>query len=205
MSTGDFTGRPVLAEAWARMPVAMQRTVTTAPVIPQIAARARAAAADHPDMVRGDQGQVVGVIPEREIYYGPSSGLPDLRRLVARFWTLAYGLAGRPGIPERGLGAEHVAIVSGATEGVAILMRLLAPGCSVGVQRFHWGNYRNLIAHAAGEPVVIDFFADDGRFDLQQRVDAAPDPIDLLVAQRARPTAGARDAELRRRRSRGRT
>jgi hypothetical protein len=80
MADGEFARSPVLDLAWKTMPPAMHRTVTTAPVIPQIAARAKEAAAKHPDMVRGDQGQVVGVIPEREVYYGPSSGLPELRR-----------------------------------------------------------------------------------------------------------------------------
>jgi aspartate/methionine/tyrosine aminotransferase len=147
------------------MPAAMRRTVDTAPVIPQIAARAKAAAATSPGFIRGDQGQVVGVIPDREIFYGPSSGLPELRELVARFWTAAYGLRGLRGLPEYGLGPEHVAIVSGATEGVAIVMRLLAPGRSVGVQRYFWGNYRNIIEQAGGRVEVLDFFAADGSFD----------------------------------------
>ena len=42
--------------AWQSMPQAMQRTVTSVPAIPQIAARAKAAAAAHPDSIRGDQG-----------------------------------------------------------------------------------------------------------------------------------------------------
>ena len=58
-------------------------------------------------------------MPEREIYYGPSSGLPELRALVGRFWTSAYGLRDCEELPGDGLGPEHVAIVSGATEGVA--------------------------------------------------------------------------------------
>jgi aminotransferase len=160
------TAQPILRIAWDAMPLAMRRTVTSAPVIPQIAARAKAAAAEHPDFVRGDQGQVVGVMPDREVYYGPSSGLLDLRLLVARFWTLAYDLCGRDGLPEKGLEAEHVAIVSGATEGIAILMRMLAPDRAVGVQRFCWGNYRNIIAHAGGEAVTLDFFTPDGSFDV---------------------------------------
>jgi aspartate/methionine/tyrosine aminotransferase len=136
----------------------------TAPLIPTIAARAKAAAAANPEFIRGDQGQVVGVRPDLEIYYGPSSGLPELRHAVARFWTLAYGLAGRDGLPADGLTADNVAVVSGATEGIAILMRLLAPGHRVAVQRWFWGNYRNLIANAGGEVVVVDLFTDDGRF-----------------------------------------
>lgn len=158
--------RPMLAAMWRAMPPAMRQTVSVAQVIPEIAAKAKAAAAVHPGFVRGDQGQVVGVMPEREVYYGPSSGLPELRRLVSRFWTLAYDLRGSDGLPAEGLGAEHVAIVSGATEGVAILMRLLASGRTIGVQRFFWGNYRNIIAHAGGTPAILDFFTENGDFDL---------------------------------------
>jgi aspartate/methionine/tyrosine aminotransferase len=161
----DFT-QPILRLAWQAMPQAMQHTVISAPVIPQIAARAKAAAAEHPGFVRGDQGQVVDVMTDREVYYGPSSGLPELRDLVARFWTLAYGLRGCDGLPEGGLGAENVAIVSGATEGLAIVMRLLARDSAVGVQRHCWGNYRNIIAHAGGEAMTLDFFAHDGTFDV---------------------------------------
>ena len=176
--------------AWEGMPQAMRRTVSTAPVIPQIAAKAKAAAAAHPGFIRGDQGQVVDVMPDREVYYGPSSGLPELRRLVGRFWTLAYGLSGGDGLPRDGLGAEHVAIVSGATEGLAILMRVLAPNRAVGVQRYFWGNYRNIIAHAGGEAVTLDFFAADGSFDLAG-LTAAIEGADvriLLVNFPANPT-----------------
>jgi aminotransferase len=182
--------QPILRVAWEAMPQAMRNTVTSAPVIPQIAARAKAAAAQHPGFVRGDQGQVVGVMPDREVYYGPSSGLPELRSLVARFWTLAYDLRGRDGVPEKGLEAEHVAIVSGATEGVAILMRLLAPGRAVGVQRYCWGNYRNIIAHAGGEAVTLDFFAPDGSLDMN-RIAASIEASNiqtLLVNFPANPT-----------------
>ncbi len=184
------SAQPILRLAWEAMPQAMRHTVTSAPVIPQIAARAKKAAAEHPGFVRGDQGQVVGVMPDREVYYGPSSGLPDLRRLVARFWTLAYDLSGRDGLPEKGLEAEHVAIVSGATEGIAILMRLLAPDRDVGVQRFCWGNYRNIIAHAGGEAVTLDFFAPDGSLDVNGLAAAieASNIQTLLVNFPANPT-----------------
>jgi aspartate/methionine/tyrosine aminotransferase len=182
--------RAILRLAWEAMPPAMQRTVTSAPVIPQIAAKAKDAAAKHLGFVRGDQGQVVGVMPDREVYYGPSSGLPGLRRLVGRFWTLAYGLRRGDGLPVDGLEAEHVAIVSGATEGIAIIMRLLAPGRAVGVQRYCWGNYRNIISLAGGEVVTLDFFTPGGGFDLAGLSSAieASNVRTLLVNFPANPT-----------------
>lgn len=158
---------PILKTAWESMPTAMRETVSKAPLIPAIAARAKAAVSRYPDFIRGDQGQVVGILPEHEVYYGPSSGLVELRSLVARFWTLAYNLEGQPGIPEGGLRTEHVGIVSGATEGLAILLRLFAPGRKVGLQRLYWGNYRNIVKHAGGEPVVIDYFGADGSLDVE--------------------------------------
>jgi len=187
---GHNTAQPILRAAWETMPPAMRTTVSSAPMIPKIAARAKAAAAANPGFVRGDQGQVVGVMPDQEVYYGPSSGLPELRRLVGRFWTLAYGLCDCEGLPEDGLGPEHVAIMSGATEGVAIVMRLLAPGRAVGVQRYFWGNYRNIIAHAGGEVEVLDFFADDGSFDRAglSRAIQSSDIRALLVNFPANPT-----------------
>jgi len=160
------TAGPILRLTWEAMSPAMRRTAVTPPAIPAIAARAKLIAAEHPDFIRGDQGQVVDVLPEKEIYYGPSSGLPELRRLVGRFWTMAYGLDGIEGIPTGGLGAEHVGIVSGATEGLAIILRMLAPGRKIGLPRLHWGNYRNLIAHAGGEHVLLDWFRPDGGFNL---------------------------------------
>jgi N-succinyldiaminopimelate aminotransferase len=158
--------QPICSLAWETMSEAARRTVATAPVIPQIAARAKEAAARHAGFIRGDQGQVVGVMPEREVYYGPSSGLPELRRLVARFWTLAYDLDGPTGRTGGRLAAEHVAVVSGATEGLAIVMRLLARDRVIGVQRLCWGNYRSIIDHAGGQAVTVDYFRPDGAFDL---------------------------------------
>jgi len=67
---------PIARAAWVAMAPAMRRTAVTPPAIPAIAARAKAIAAEHPGFIRGDQGQVVGILPEKEIYYGPSSGLP---------------------------------------------------------------------------------------------------------------------------------
>lgn len=46
--------RAIRRLAWEAMPQAMQRTVSSVPVIPQIAARAKAAASMHPGFIRGD-------------------------------------------------------------------------------------------------------------------------------------------------------
>lgn len=152
---------PLLQRAWTFMPEGIRQTVSSEPIIPAIAARAKAIAAEVPDFIRSDQGQVVGIFPEKEIYYGPSSGLEELRELVGRFWTYAYQLKNKPGIPLQGLDKRNVAIVSGATEGLAIIMHLFAFQQNVGLMPLYWSNYKGIILNAGGNPVVIDLFDED--------------------------------------------
>jgi len=161
---GEYTS-PLLDRAWKLMPEGIRQTVSTDPIIPVIAAKARVIKAQNPDFIRSDQGQVVGIFPEKEIYYGPSSGLEELRELVARFWTYAYRLKGKPDIPSDGLHKENVAIVSGATEGLAIIMHLFAFKQNVGLMPLHWSNYKGIIRNAGGNPVVVDLFDKDYRID----------------------------------------
>lgn len=157
---------PLLYHAWRLMPKGIKQTISTDPIIPVIAAKAKVIKAQNPDFIRSDQGQVVGIFPEKEIYYGPSSGLEELRELVARFWTYAYQLKGKQSLPPDGLHKENVAIVSGATEGLAIVMHLFAFEQNVGLMPLHWGNYKGVIRNAGGNPVVVDLFDKDYRLDL---------------------------------------
>lgn len=159
---------PLLEQAWKYMPEGIRKTLSLKPIIPAIAAEAKKIAAKNPDFVRSDQGQIVGIFPQKEIYYGPSAGLEELRELVAQFWTYAYRLKNRPGIPPEGLDKKHVAIVSGATEGLAILMHLFAYNQNVGVMSLHWSNYKGIIQNAGGTPVVIDIFDKDYNPDFKK-------------------------------------
>jgi aspartate/methionine/tyrosine aminotransferase len=152
---------PLLERAWATMPEGIRKTLSSEPIIPAIAAKAKKIAAEKPDFIRSDQGQIVGVFPEKEVYYGPSAGLEELRELVGQFWTYAYRLKSRPGLPPSGLNREHVAIVSGATEGLAILMHLFAHNQNVGLMSLHWSNYKGIIQNAGGNPIVLDLFDKD--------------------------------------------
>jgi aspartate/methionine/tyrosine aminotransferase len=158
---------PLLERAWTTMPEGMRQTVSSEPIIPAIAAKAKVIAAQNPDFIRSDQGQVVGILPDREIYYGPSSGLEELRELVGRFWTHAYRLTNKPGIAPRGLDKKNVAIVSGATEGLAIVMRLFAFQQNVGLMPLYWSNYKGIILNAGGNPVVIKFFNENYEVDFK--------------------------------------
>ena len=156
---------PLTERAWAYMPEGIRKTLSSKPVIPAIAAKAKEIVLQNPDFIRSDQGQIVGVFPDKEIYYGPSAGLEELRDLVGKFWTFAYKLNDRPGIPPEGLTKKNVAIVSGATEGLAILMHLFAYKQNVGLMSLHWGNYKGIIQNAGGNPIVVDFFDKDYHTD----------------------------------------
>jgi aspartate/methionine/tyrosine aminotransferase len=149
---------PLLKRIWSLMPEGIRQTVSSEPIIPAIAARAKTIAASRPDFIRSDQGQVVGIFPEKEIFYGPSAGLEELRDLVARFWTNAYRLKGRPGLLPHGLDKRNVAVVSGATEGLAIAMHLVAFQQNVGLMPLYWSNYKGIIRNAGGNPVVVELF-----------------------------------------------
>jgi len=158
MSSKSSFKTPLLERAWATMPEGIRKTLSSEPIIPAIAAKAKLIAAKNPDFIRSDQGQIVGVFPDKEVYYGPSAGLEELRELVGQFWTYAYRLKNKPGLPPEGLDKKHVAIVSGATEGLAILMHLFAYKQNVGLMSLHWSNYKGIIQNAGGNPIVMDLF-----------------------------------------------
>ena len=168
MNETEPTGSPLVNRAWDYMPDGIKKTISSKPIIPAIAAKAKVIAAKNPDFIRSDQGQIVGIFPEKELYYGPSAGLEGLRELVGLFWTYAYKLKGRPGIPSDGLDKRHVAIVSGATEGLAIIMHLLACGQNVGLMSLHWSNYKGIIQNAGGTPLVLDLFDGDYNPDFER-------------------------------------
>jgi len=159
---------PLLARAWSFMFEGIRETISSEPIIPAIAAKAKKIAAANPGFIRSDQGQVVGIFPDKEIYYGPSSGLEELRDLVARFWTHAYRLKGKPGIPRQGLDKANVAIVSGATEALAIVMDMIAYKQNVGLLPLYWSNYKGIIRNAGGNPIIVELFDEDYTIDFQK-------------------------------------
>ncbi|MBL7082436.1 MAG: pyridoxal phosphate-dependent aminotransferase [Candidatus Aminicenantes bacterium] len=163
----SYSKAPLLERAWTYMPEGMHQTVSSEPIIPAIAAKAKVIAAQNPDFIRSDQGQVVGIFPDKEIYYGPTSGMEELRELVGQFWTFAYRLKNKKGIPPQGLNKKNVAIVSGATEGLAIVMHLFAFRQNVGLMPLYWSNYKGIILNAGGNPVVIDLFNKDYNVDFK--------------------------------------
>ena len=164
----NFKNSALLRQTWKFAPDGIRQTLSSDPIIPAIAAKAKRIVPENPGFVRSDQGQIIGIFPDKEIYYGPSSGLEELRDLVGKFWTYAYDLKGKPGIPAKGLDHQNVAIVSGATEGLSIVMHLIASGQNVGLMPLYWSNYKGVIRNAGGNPVVIDFFDSDYNVDFDR-------------------------------------
>ena len=152
---------PLLSLTDSYVPEGIRQTLSSDPIIPAIAAKAKKIVPENPEFIRSDQGQIIGVYPDKEIYYGPSSGLEELRDLVGQFWTYAYNLKEKPGIPPNGLDKKNVAIVSGATEGLSIVMHLIAAGQNVGLMPLYWSNYKGIIRNAGGNPVIIKVFNED--------------------------------------------
>lgn len=148
------------------LPADLLEVVHRTTPIPTIAARAQVIAREDPGFVRGDIGQIVGLDPSVEVLYGPPIGLDALRAAVAEFWTLSFGLAD----PDRlghGLRAENVAITTGAAEALTLLFRCFGSGRTVGLPRGYWENYLNGVSLADGHAVVVDYFDDHGRLDLE--------------------------------------
>lgn len=159
---------PLLEIALSTMPDGIRQTISSEPIIPAIAAKAKVIAQQNPEFIRSDQGQILDIFPEKEIYYGPSAGLEELRDLIGRFWTLTYRLKGKSGIPPEGLGKKHVAIVTGATEGLSIVMHLVAFQQNVGLLPLYWSNYKGIILNSGGNPVILDFFDENYNPDFKK-------------------------------------
>jgi len=165
------------------LPPSVRRIVDRETPIPTIALAAREKQAAHPDLVRGDIGQIVGVDPEREVLYAPPVGMSELREALAETWNRAFGLdgGGMESAPD-GLRPENVTVCTGAAEGLSLLFRCFGTGRVVGLPRGHWENYRNGVELSDGKPVVVDLFDDEGRLDadaLERRI--RDEGIELLV------------------------
>jgi len=159
---------PLLEISLSSMPDGIRKTISSEPIIPKIAVKATLITQHNPEFIRSDQGQILDIFPDKEIRYGPSAGLEELRELVARFWTLTYRLIGKPGIPSDGLDKNHVAIVTGATEGLSIVMHLVAFQQNVGLLPLYWSNYGGIIHNAGGNPVILDFFDENYNPDFKK-------------------------------------
>ncbi|MEZ6197442.1 MAG: pyridoxal phosphate-dependent aminotransferase [Planctomycetota bacterium] len=146
------------------LPDRVRRVVERETPIPTVAARAAEMKRTHPELVRADIGQIVGLDGVEDVLYGPPPGLPELRAALAETWNLAMGLGDAEG--PGSIAAANVAICSGAAEGLSILLRCFASGKTVGLPRGHWENYANGVDLAGGEIVLVDYFDAEGRLDV---------------------------------------
>lgn len=151
---------PLLRSIWKYTSSGMREVIASEPIIPAVVRRAKAIAKENPDFVRSDQGQVIGIFPEKEILYGPSAGFDELRELVAKFWTYGYKLKEK-------LNKDNVAICSGATEALSIILRLIAYKHNIGVMPIYWSNYKGIITSAGGKSIIINIFDKNGDLDIE--------------------------------------
>lgn len=180
------------------LPAAILGVVNRETPIPTIAARAAALRQQFPALVRADIGQISGVDPALEVYYGPPVGTDELRAVVAETWNRVFGWqdGALPGLPS-GLSAKHVAVCTGAAEALSLLFRCFAHGKKVGLPRGFWENYVNGVELGGGTPVILDFFAADGRLDIEglRREIRAQEIAVLVVNFPSNPTGAVLSAE----------
>src|SRR5512134_3452600 len=132
-----------LDRIWELLPAAVREVVERDTPIPTIAVRAAKIAAQHPDFVRADIGQISQFDPELEVLYGPPVGLQELRSALAETWNLEFQL-------NPALAAENTAVCTGAAEALSLVLRCLAHDKTVGLPRGFWENYANGVTLAGG-------------------------------------------------------
>lgn len=98
-------------------------------------------------------------------FYTPSSGIPDLRQAVADKLVLENGLTATPDRVMISCGAKHAVYNA--------LMVLIEPGDEVILVAPYWMTYRDQVALAGGQPVIVTARADD---------DFVPDPMAIAAA-----------------------
>ena len=121
---------PLIEYMWDVMPGSFREIISKEDKIVEISSKAHEIAEKDKNFVRSDIGQVIGIMPDLEVYYGPTIGRLKLRSLIAEFWQRYYDL------PE--LTYENVAITTGATEALGILITMLAYRDKVLLMVPHW-------------------------------------------------------------------
>jgi aspartate aminotransferase len=157
---------PLLKYACERMPDSFRRIILTPELIAAIADKSREIRGKNKEFVRSDIGQLMGILPDLEVYYGSSVGLQELRASIAELWTITYKLAGKHELLSDGLKAENIAITTGAIEALVLIFRMLASKQKVGIVIPYWPNYLNCIQNAEAEYVPINLFDARERLDL---------------------------------------
>ena len=157
---------PLLKYACERMPNSFRRIILAPVSIIWIAEKSKHILETNKEFVRSDIGQIMGILPNLEVYYGASIGLEQLRSCIAELWTITYKLSRRHELLADGLKAENVAVTSGAIEALVLIFRIFAYKQKIGVAIPYWPNYINCIENAEAEYVPVNLFDDNERLDL---------------------------------------
>jgi aspartate/methionine/tyrosine aminotransferase len=151
---------PILEHAWENMPEGFKTIIGREDPIVTVTAKAKEIAKEDKEFVRSDIGQAVGVIPEYEVYYGPTIGIIELRKLIAEFWTKFYKLDG--------LSYENVAITTGATEALGLLFAILSYGHKVILMTPHWPTFPDAIVRAGADYIRFELIDESGKLRLKE-------------------------------------
>lgn len=151
---------PLLKHAWNSMPNGFKKVIIREDPIVTVSAKAREIAKKDKNFARSDIGQITGILPELEVHYGPPIGKPELRSLIAEFWTKLYKL---PNLTQ-----ENVAITTGATEALGILVSLLAYQQKILLASPHWPTFPDTITRAGAEYVRLELVGEDGKLKFNE-------------------------------------
>jgi aspartate/methionine/tyrosine aminotransferase len=104
-------------------------------------------------------------------HYTPSTGIPELRRAVARHYIGTYGVEVDP---------DCVVVTSGSSPAIFLLLSaLLDPGTEVILSDPHYACYPNFVRFIGGVPVFVEADPKDG-FQIN------PDDVEKAVTERTR-------------------
>jgi aminotransferase len=151
---------PLLEHAWASMPEKVKTIIGRDDPIVTVTAKAKEIAAIDKEFVRSDIGQVIGIRPEYEVYYGPSTGKLELRRLIAEFWSRYYKLDG--------IGYENIAITTGATEALGLLFAMLGYANKIILMSPHWPTFPDAILRADSDYVRFELIDEENKLRLKE-------------------------------------
>jgi aspartate/methionine/tyrosine aminotransferase len=151
---------PLIAIAWDTMPESLKEIISKTDPIVSVSTKAGLLAREDKNFVRSDIGQSIGIIPEIETYYGPPIGRMKLRQLIAELWSRLYNL--------EGFTAENIAITTGATESLNILLSLFAYGKPVALMSPHWPTFPDAIRRAGGYPETVEIVDENHELHLTE-------------------------------------
>lgn len=157
MVKGEKT-TPILERTWKNMPNELKKVMGKEDVIVAISARAAKIKEKENNLIRAESGQIYGVIPELEKYYTPPIGIPELRHLIAEFWSKLYNL--------KNISYENVAITIGASQGLSLIIGMLGYKQKIVLNTPYWPNTPDIITRMGGEYIKFEFLDNKGNLRL---------------------------------------